>query len=58
MTRFVGLVRGVNYSEKRRMGFGIFWDIWDFFGGFSGFFWIFRDFFGIFSRKVYGIFFK
>ena len=49
--------RGVNYSEKRRTGFVIFHYYWDF----LGIFWDFRDFsgfFGIFSRKVYGIFFK
>ena len=47
--------RGVNYSEKRRTGFRIFWIFFGFFFGFFGIFW---DFFRIFSRKVYGIFFQ
>ena len=37
--------RGVNYSEKRRTGFGIFLDFLDFFKDISGFFGIFWDFF-------------
>ena len=47
VNRGVGALQGDGYNfEKRRTGFGIFWDFWDFLGfmGFFGIFKILKDF--------------